>query len=76
MIILLNRVVSRTPSKSQKLYSQNLWGLKTKLSNMQVTVTFNKYDVIALVKTWLGHKIRDSEVDLFGYNVYRFNRNF
>lgn len=57
------------------LFYQNVRGLRTKLTNLKSIIPlFHSYDVIILTETWLHPDILSSELGLFNFLVYRYDR--
>jgi len=58
------------------IYYQNVRGLRTKLVNLRSFLPlFLSYDILILTETWLIPNIPDSELSLFGYQIFRLDRN-
>ena len=49
-------------------------GLRTKLRELELAVATCHYDIV-IVETWLTDNIFSSELNPYGYIVYRNNRN-
>jgi len=59
-----------------KIFYQNVRGFNTKLVNLRCFFPMSYlYDVIILTETWLSPDISDSELDFFGFQVIRLDRN-
>ena len=51
--------------------------MRTKLDELQnsVLISAKQYDVIILSETWLHEEMKDAELSLTNYNIYRSDRN-
>ena len=57
-------------------YYQNVGGLRTKTTELSMTVNANDYDCISLTETWLTQSIYSAEMFDANYVVYRSDRNY
>jgi hypothetical protein len=58
------------------IFYQNVRGLRTKFIPLKtIFLTFGNYDIIILTGTWLSPAISNSELSLYGYHIYRLDRN-
>ena len=58
------------------MYYQNVRGLKTKLSELRLSLAMSQYDVIVLTETWLDETVSDGELSFDGYQIHRCDRDF
>lgn len=49
--------------------------MRTKILNFQHAVSTSDYSVVIVVETWLNSEIGDEELGLFGYDVFRLDRD-
>ena len=45
-----------------------------KIDELRYLVEINKYDIIAVTETWAHTEIRDTELLIEGFNMYRVDR--
>lgn len=58
------------------IYYQNVRGLRNKLVKLRSSLSlFLSYDNVILTETWLIPNISHSELGLFGYQIFRLDRN-
>jgi hypothetical protein len=58
------------------IFYQNVRDLRTKLIPLKTDfLTFGNYNIITLTETWLTPAISKSELSLYGYHIYRLDRN-
>ena len=57
------------------MYYQNVRGLRTKLSDLLISVASNEYQIIILTETNLSDDVLDSELGLTQYSVFRKDRS-
>lgn len=55
-------------------FYQNCRGLRTKLTNFICNISSFNYVFLVLTETWLTDSIQNSELALFNYNIYRYDR--
>ncbi|KAG5897261.1 hypothetical protein JTB14_013162 [Gonioctena quinquepunctata] len=61
--------------KNSSIYYQNVRGLRTKLWELEQSVSSCDYDVIVLTETWLNNDIGNGELNLTNYNLFRKDRS-
>ena len=50
--------------------------LLPKLDNLFVTIeTHNFPDIVCIAESWLGHDVRDQEIAIPNYNIFRHDQN-
>ena len=53
----------------------NARSILPKLDELSALCKANSYDVVCVVESWLDSEISDSEVNISGYRVFRYDRN-
>ena len=63
-------------SDSLRILYCNARSLLPKLDDLFVTIeTHNFPDIVCIVESWLGHDVRDQEIAIPNYDIFRHNRN-
>ena len=63
-------------SDSLRILYYNARSLLPKLDDLFVTIeTHNFPDIVCIVESWLGHDVRDQEIAIPNYNIFRHDRN-
>ena len=57
------------------MYFQNVRGLRTKLQLLFENVSYSQYHILVFNETSLTEDFRDSELQMFDYNIYRKDRS-
>lgn len=55
------------------MFYQNAGGFKTKLRELQQSVTCSVYDIL-ICETWLNGDVSDAELGLTGFDIFRVDR--
>ena len=63
-------------SDSLRILYYNARSLLPKLGDLFVTIeTHNFPDIVCIVESWLGHDVRDQEIAIPNYNIFRHDQN-
>ena len=61
---------------SFRILYYNARSLLPKLDELSATIEAHNFpDVICIVESWLGHDVRDQEITISNYNIFRHDRN-
>ena len=63
-----------SPTSSLKVWTSNIRGLRSNLSDLSIQVATDKPDIICLRETFLPQDVSDSQVSLPGYSLLRYDR--
>ena len=48
--------------------------LRNKINDLSALLLMDSFDIVATTETWLNNDFSDSELQLDGYNIFRFDR--
>ena len=52
----------------------NVRSLRNKINDFSALLLMDSFDIVDMTETWLNDDFSDSELQLDGYNIFRFDR--